>query len=194
MLLIIIVLITLAILLRPVYHEPKVFKKLITSEECDHIVGEASESLTPSTVSVNGVMDINVRKSDTAWLSTDDPVILSVIEKCVSKTDRNIKNCEKLQVLKYTPGGFYKPHQDCLENDKNQRMYTCIIALTDDYEGGATVFPNLNKKYKMSKGDVLFFNTLNDWGYITPRALHGGEPVTKGEKWICNVWVRTFPY
>ena len=27
----------------------------------------------------------------------------------------------------------------------------------------------------------------------TKFALHGGEPVSKGEKWICNVWVHKYP-
>ena len=194
LLLIAIVVLALAILLRPRYHEPRVVKNLLTHEECDYIMEQASKRLAPSTVSHDKVVDDGIRKSETAWLDRKDPLVRSVMERCIGMTDRPIENCEKLQVLRYTPGGFYKPHQDCFKDDKNRRMHTCIIALTDDYEGGATVFPNLKKEYRLRKGDMLFFDCLNDWGHMTPKALHGGAPVTNGEKWICNLWIRTYPY
>ena len=93
-------------------------------------------------------------------------------------------------------GGFYKPHQDAFPHkvQPNPRMYTCIIALNDEYIGGETIFPNLNKSFKLNKGDVLLFNTLNDWGYHTQKALHGGTPVESGEKWICNLWIHQYPF
>ena len=101
-----------------------------------------------------------------------------------------------MKVLKYTPGGFYTQTQDKfdLSVEKNPRLYTCIIALNDEYEGGETSFPNIGKDYKLNKGDVLLFNTLNDWGRITDKALHGGKPVISGDKWICNLWIHRYPY
>lgn len=193
-LLVLIFILVIAFLLRPRYYEPRVMKNIISPDECAYIIEKASKQLSPSTVSGDRIVDENIRFSETAWLDKKDPLVRNIMERCLTMTDRPIQNCEKLQVLRYTPGGFYKPHQDCFSTDKNRRMYTCIIALTDDYEGGATVFPNLNKKYKLKKGDALFFNCLNDWGQITPKALHGGAPVTAGEKWICNLWIRTYPY
>jgi len=192
--LILISIIILAILLRPVYHEPRVLRNFIPPDVCDYIKETATDKLKPSTISNNKIIDERIRKSETAWLDSNDPTVKYVMEKCVSLTDRPIVNCEKLQVLKYKPGGFYKPHQDCFGTDKNKRMYTCIIGLNDDYEGGETVFPNLHKKYKLGKGDVLIFNTLNDWGKMTSKAIHGGTQVMNGEKWICNLWIRVFPY
>lgn len=194
LLLVLLAIIIIAYILRPVYHKPKIIKNFLSPEECAYIKDQASKQLKPSTVSHDKVVDTNVRVSETAWLGLEDPVVKDIMERCVSNTDRPLRNCEKLQVLKYTPGGFYIPHQDCFKDDKNRRLYTCIIALTDDYEGGATVFPHLKKEYKLQKGDMLLFNTLNDWGWMTPKALHGGAPVTRGEKWICNLWIRTYPY
>jgi len=184
----------LCILLRPVYHEPRIVRNFISPDTCEYIVDAARKRLSPSTVSRDKVVNPTVRQSETAWLSASDPVIKDVMERCTSHTDRPLRNCEQLQVLRYQPGGFYKPHQDCFEKDDNPRLYTCIIALTDEYEGGETEFPNLKKTYKLNKGDMLFFNTLNDWGRITPKALHGGRPVASGEKWICNLWIRTYPW
>ena len=192
--LILISILILGIIFRPTYHEPRVFRNFLPHEACEHIIKQATPKLQPSVVSMEKKLDNSVRKSETAWLGSDDPVVKSIMEKCVSKTDRPIKNCETLQVLKYTPGGFYKPHQDAFADEKNMRMHTCIIALNDDYEGGETDFPNLGKKYKLNKGDMLLFDTTDDWGKITPKAVHGGSTVLTGEKWICNLWIHTYPY
>ena len=56
------------------------------------------------------------------------------------------------------------------------------------------VITNLKEKYKLKAGDALFFNTLDNYGLDTSKALHGGEPVKNGEKWICNLWVHKYKY
>jgi prolyl 4-hydroxylase len=73
-------------------------------------------------------------------------------------------------------------------------MYTVILALNDEYEGGETEFPNLKKKYKLKAGDALFFHTLDNYELMTSKALHGGRPIKSGEKWVCNLWVHKHPY
>ena len=179
----------------PIYKKPRVIKNVLSEDECEHIQQIASKKLHTSTVSKSRDIDETIRKSETAWIkASEDPVVDKLIRKCVSMTDRPFDNCEDLQVLRYKPGGFYKPHQDCFPNDKNKRMYTFIIALNDEYEGGETVFPNIRKRYRLEKGDALFFNTLNNYECTTKQALHGGAPVKSGEKWICNLWVRMYRY
>ena len=57
-----------------------------------------------------------------------------------------------------------------------------------------TVFPVINKKYRLEKGDALFFDTLNNYECMTKKAIHGGAPVKSGEKWVCNLWVHKYTY
>ena len=192
--LIVVALILLILYLLPSYPEPIVMRNFLSESERRHIISEATNKLETSTISHNKMVDENIRKSETAWLDKDDKVVRNVINRCLKYTDRPIGNCEKLQVLKYKPGGYYSPHQDCFNNDKNPRMYTFILALNDDYEGGETVFPNIGKRYKLKAGDALFFDTIDNYELMTSKALHGGEPVKNGEKWICNLWVRKYPY
>lgn len=191
---VILILILILIVFRPKYRDPIVIKNFLDEEICDYIINVSEPQLRPSTVGKESIIDQNIRISDTVWLPHEDPVVKNVLEKCQSLHGKKIENCEKLQVLRYKPGGFYKPHQDAFESDTNKRIYTCILALNDDYIGGETVFPNINKKFKLSKGDLLFFPTLDTWGFITPKALHGGKPVIEGEKWICNIWTRRYTY
>ena len=195
MIVLLLVIILLVVYLIPTYTEPRVVRGLITDEERAHIIQKAEKKLDVSTVAENRVVDKKVRDSETAWLDASDPVVKRVMDKCVALTDRPITNCEHLQVLRYKPGGHYKPHQDTFSDTKgNKRMYTIILALNDDYEGGETEFPNLKKKYKMEAGDALFFHTLDNYELMTSKALHGGRPVKSGEKWICNLWVHKHPY
>ena len=187
-------LIILLVYLLPTYHKPVVIENFLSEKECIHIKQEAKSKLQASTVDKDRRVDEQIRKSETAWLSTEDPIVRSVVERCVSRTDRPIENCEQLQVLRYKEGGHYNPHQDVFYQDKNKRLYTFIIALNDEYEGGETAFPVINEKYKLKAGDALFFHTLDNYGLDTTDALHGGQPVKSGEKWVCNLWVHKYPY
>jgi predicted 2-oxoglutarate/Fe(II)-dependent dioxygenase YbiX len=187
-------LILLVIFLLPVYQRPRVFHDFITPQERKHIMEMASKELKPSTVSTDRILDESVRKSETAWLGREDPVVDAVIHRCLKYIDRPIKNCEKLQVLRYKPGGYYNPHQDSINDGNNPRLYTFILALNDEYEGGETEFPKLGNEYKLNAGDALFFDILDNYELETSKALHGGKPVKSGEKWICNLWVRKYPY
>jgi prolyl 4-hydroxylase len=179
----------------PTYQKPRVIPNFISDEEIEHIKKEAESRLSTSTVSMDRTIDKTTRDSETAWLDLEDPIVNRVIQRCVNLTDRPRKNCEKLQVVRYKTDGFYNPHQDTFSDTKgNKRMYTIILALNDDYEGGETAFPNLRRKYKLNKGDALFFHTLDNYELKTSKALHGGLPVKSGEKWICNAWVHKYPY
>ena len=187
-------LIVLLVYLLPSYPKPVVIENFLTEKERNHIIEQAKKELHVSTVDKDKRVDERIRKSETAWLNTKDPIIRNVVERCVSRTDRPVQNCELLQVLRYTEGGHYKPHQDAFYLENNKRLYTFIIALNDDYEGGETAFPNLNEKYKLNAGDALFFHTLDNYGLDTSDALHGGQPVKSGEKWVCNLWVHKYHY
>jgi predicted 2-oxoglutarate/Fe(II)-dependent dioxygenase YbiX len=192
---ILLVIIILVWFLIPKYKKPQVIPGFISDEEIDHIKKEASGKFSTSTVSGKRIIAKRLRDSETAWLELEDPVVNQVVQRCISLTDRPIKNCEKLQVVRYRTGGFYSPHQDTISDTKgNKRMYTIILALNDDYEEGETEFPNIKNKYKLKKGDALFFHTLDNYEMITSKALHGGRPVKSGEKWICNVWVHKYPH
>jgi hypothetical protein len=195
MIVLLLAVILILLYLIPTYREPQVIPNFLTEDERRHIMKKAEQKLHVSTVAEDRKIDKNVRDSETAWLDTSDPIVKRVMEKCVSLTDRPLTNCEHLQVLRYKPGGHYKPHQDTFDDMKgNKRMYTVILALNDDYEEGETEFPNLNKKYKLKAGDALFFHTLDNYELMTSKALHGGRPVKSGEKWICNLWVHKYPY
>jgi predicted 2-oxoglutarate/Fe(II)-dependent dioxygenase YbiX len=176
------------------YRTPRVIQGLLTERERMYIMETAEDKFEDSKITNGKIIDTSIRKSKTAWLSKKDPIVKNIIQKCLKYTDKRVMNCEKLQVLKYERGGHYTFHQDCFMDDTNKRIHTFILALNDTYDGGETCFPNLNTSYKLKAGDALFFDTLNIFGWMTSKALHGGLPVKSGEKWICNLWIREYPY
>jgi prolyl 4-hydroxylase len=48
-------------------------------------------------------------------------------------------------------------------------------------------------KYKPRLGDAVLFYSLNPDLTINPRALHGGCPVHKGDKWVMTKWIHEKP-
>ena len=189
LILVVIFLITLYTIL-PRYNEPLLLGEFISPEEADYIKKRASKELNASRISMDKDVDTDIRHSETAWLSLKDSKIRKIAHRCLAIVDKPIVNCEFMQVVKYNKGGFYKPHYDTLANMQNPRVHTFIIALNEDYDGGATLFPNLGKMFKYKTGDVLIFDNLNSYGFKTKKAIHGGMDVTRGEKWVCNLWVR----
>ena len=176
------------------YIEPKVIPDFLTEDEIEYIKKESINKFQPSRVGRYGEISNDIRKSETAYLEFDDPIVNSLIRKCVRITNKPFINCEKLQVIRYKEGGHYDHHQDVGDNHViNRRLYTFIIAL-NDYEGGETDFPELNVEYKLKKGDALFFHTLDNHETFTSLALHGGKPVKSTKKWICNLWVWEYPH
>ena len=184
--LILIIAIVLIIVFRPKYKNPELIRGALTDEECEYIKKRAEPLLEKSTLGDDKHIDIGVRDSETAWLSREDPKIREIFLRFMIEPN----NCEKVQVVRYKPGGFYKPHQDADSSHVNKRKHTFIFALNDEYEGGATSFPVLGKTYRLRKGDALSFDTLDSWGRIPKKAMHSGEPVESGEKWIANLWSR----
>ena len=71
---------------------------------------------------------------------------------------------------------------------------TVLVYLNDDYDGGATVFPESGLSVKGKRGDVLVFRNLDSAGRPDPATRHAGTPVTRGTKWLSSCWIRQRAY
>lgn len=180
----------------------------LTPEECSEIILLARKiGMHRSEVygASQDVVDNSSRKSYTAWLSDSvGPVIRKISNLTAMVTGLPLENQEDLQVLRYPEGGFFSPHYDCCEGGPEEcnrmnatggpRRVTIIIYLNDGFEGGETVFPKANLTIKPQVGKAAVFWSTDDKDGILDLAYHGGNPVRKGEKWICNKWVHAKPY
>jgi len=65
---------------------------------------------------------------------------------------------------------------------------TFLIYLNTPLAGGATTFPDAGVTVHAVAGHAVFFA----YPLPTPqtKTLHGGAPVTAGEKWVATKWLR----
>lgn len=166
---------------------------LLTPEECDIVIKEAyNKGFEQSTVYTNGSSVLaDTRNSNTCWLDNNVNIankISSVVNKLV---DYPLENQEALQVVKYPPGGYFNLHHDATDYDGplKDRIITFLIYLNDDFTGGETEFPQINKKIIPKKGKAVIFWTTDNNSNILPKSLHAGVPVKSGTKYICNKWI-----
>ena len=101
--------------------------------------------------------------------------------------DRQPILADALQVLRYEPGEWYKPHTDYFDekgfdghdptvNNGTNRFATVFVYLSDVEEGGHTVFP-LSTSHEGYNGEKLVHDgTVDTPGYID----------TQEAKWCCN--------
>jgi len=105
-----------------------------------------------------------------------------------------LEQTESLQLTRYQPGQQYISHHDYFniagyENSVEvDRIATVILYLTDGFQGGETYFPMLDMTIPPRQGDLLYFHYVPPYAELT---LHAGLPVTKGEKRIATLWVRS---
>lgn len=192
------------------------YYNVLSSEECDIIIKHSKNNLTDSIVYKDNftkqVQDPDIRISKTAWLDKDtsENELRQIIDKieniCSYITNKPIVNQEKIQVVNYQKGGYYNPHYDAcnsleieqkvkMNGPSGQRVYTFLIYLNDNMDGGSTHFTKIDKSIKPKKGmAILFRNINNDNSDFHELSQHTGKVIKSGEKWICNVWVHENNY
>jgi len=182
------------------WDKPVKIQNLLTLDECKKIIEIAEPKFTrSSTVGATGPTE--TRTSETAWIPKTEPIVLKVLKKACELTGKSIENCEDMQVVRYLPGEYYRPHHDsCCEDvdscvkfaeKSGQRVGTLILYLNDDFDEGYTHFPNLDMYFREPPGSGIFFRPLDKTNTgCHPMALHGGFPPKNGTKYACNIWVR----
>ena len=198
------------------YSEPNILliKGFLTPEECQHIIKIGDPHIKKSEVcGQNGSRPDKSRTSMTAHIgkkflqgNNPDKVLLNILQKTSDYVKLPTKNIEPIQLVRYEPGQYFKPHYDYLdrkigmyqENIKRngQRKYTFFVYLTDVPEGvgGETYFPKINKHFKGSMGDVIFWDNILPNGEEDKRTLHSGTELKSGKKYGLNIWVRNKEY
>jgi prolyl 4-hydroxylase len=179
-----------------------VFGGLLTEEECDQMVALAAPRLARSETVDNatGGSEVNAaRTSDGMFFERGETGLIDKIERRIAKlVNWPVENGEGVQVLRYRPGAEYKPHHDYFDpvhpgtsrilERGGQRVGTVVMYLNTPEGGGATTFPDVGLVVAPVKGNAVFFSY--DKAHVSTKTLHGGAPVTAGEKWVATKWMR----
>ena len=170
------------------------FEGLLTPEECRYLVDTAEPLFEPSMVynEAHQLVRDTIRTSDGGtfhWL-IEDPVVHAINRRIAAATGTPYDQGEALQILRYVPGQEYRPHYDFVDGAANQRLWTALVYLNDDYEGGATKFVQTGVEVRGHTGDMLLFWNIQADGHGDPLAEHAGLPVLSGSKYLATRWIR----
>jgi prolyl 4-hydroxylase len=179
-----------------------VFGNVLSDDECDALIAAAkprmNRSLTVATKT--GGEELNAdRTSNGMFFRRDENDVVKTLEaRLAALVNWPIENGEGLQILHYRPGTEYKPHYDYFDPNEpgtptilkrgGQRVATIIMYLSEPEKGGGTTFPDVPLEVAPKRGNAVFFSY--DRAHPSSKTLHGGAPVTAGEKWIATKWLR----
>lgn len=180
-------------------------KRLISPGACDWLIAlarphlERQQTLDPQS---GEKVDHHARTNSGAELVPGrfDSVVAFVRARVAAVAGVASANLDTSQVLHYAVGEEFAPHYDYLDTrfpgyaeqvaQWGQRALTVLIYLNDDFEGGETYFPRLERGFKGRKGDALLFWNVTPDGAPDPLTMHMGATPASGEKWLFSQWIR----
>jgi prolyl 4-hydroxylase len=179
-----------------------VFGGLLSDAECEGLMALAAPRLVRSETVDNdtGGSEVNAaRTSDGMFFERGEAPLIKTIEARIAELLRwPVDHGEGLQILRYRPGAEYRPHHDYFDPQHpgatrilqrgGQRVGTLVMYLNTPAAGGATTFPDTGLEVAPVRGNAVFFSY--DRAHAGTRTLHGGAPVTAGEKWVATKWLR----
>ena len=172
----------------------------ITPKECQQLIKMIDANNTPSSVVVGGTDRTDVtdhRTSSTSNLDTTTPIVANLKKKISETLGLELEKGESIQGQLYELGQYFRPHNDFFSGPgydmhckaSGNRTHTLMIYLNDDYKGGGTHFPTLQKTIQPETGKALWWYNLKD-GTLQEKYLHEGVTIDEGKKYVVTSWWR----
>ncbi|NIF05844.1 oxidoreductase, 2OG-Fe(II) oxygenase [Chryseobacterium sp. Tr-659] len=148
---------------------PQIFliKNFLAEEECDQYIKLSQEKdFEEAKITVFGQQQMSkgVRNNDRLMIF-DETMAEDLFKKAAAFLPQEhngyklLNFNEMFRVYRYTSGQQFKMHRDgsYIRNEKEKSLYTFMIYLNDDFEGGETEFENLCT-VSPEKGTALIFH------------------------------------
>ena len=150
-----------------IHTQPNIFivKNFLTSQECNQLVKKAQNKLVPSEISGSGYGKYRT-SSQIPCTQREAPTVIDKITKLLQCKANTL---EKLNIIHYKQGAYYKPH--CDEDDgpdtmngfqNSMRLVSVIMYLNDVPKGGATNFLNTHQNIDEESSDDAAENDGGD--------------------------------
>ncbi|CZR52524.1 uncharacterized protein PAC_02401 [Phialocephala subalpina] len=195
-------------------------ESFLSPYEAQHLKELALSHYSSSTITAskenhkNEDVDGDIRRSETAWLPSPDPVVDCVRQRAANFQGLSSnKSMEALAAVRYNTGQEYKAHFDWNPFTKrpSDRRTSFFAILDANCTGGATHFPKVksiawgsDKRWcdwldcsrpleegifvRPIVGNALFWVNFKEDGTGHPATLHAGMPVVEGTKIGLNMW------
>lgn len=166
----------------------------------DAFIEKYDPVIPKSQLGVLGGNNTRYRVAEGIWIHEKDLIADRFKHIVAGVTGLPIDNQETPHLIKYTEGGEYKEHWDYFLKGESyyeqsvaeggQRVFSSILYLNDNFEGGETDFPKQDFVVKPKTGSIFTWRNINVDGTVKEDSLHAGLPVTKGIKYILIIWIR----
>ena len=177
-------------------------------QECVELIALSLPTLSRSqvTLGADGAEATHpARDSDGTRHANDSaPLIAAMVARAAALVGLPVEHAEPLGTLRYQNLQRYLPHLDWFSSadeagqfqldQHGQRLASVIIYLSDVEEGGSTAFPFLGLDVRAREGSAICFANVGATGTPLREALHSGEPVVSGSKFVATLWFRDRPY
>jgi hypothetical protein len=191
-----------------IHKEPTIalFHNILSEKECDDLVNHYKKNqqirdaqVYDDTTGESKNSDVRTNKLIGVDYGTNS--IITKLEKRISDITRlDVRHGESIQLLFYSVGEKYTPHDDFFRSSKGssrttqygQRIASIVTYLNDVEEGGETNFPFLDIMVKPKKGMSIYFEYTDDKANTTTQCRHESLPVISGEKWVATKWLRQY--
>ena len=173
-----------------------IYKKVIQNEEME-IIKKAIDEHTPFSeeyiTSDEGNCNVKSKFTTFDLISQQNPEIGKIVTRVFKKIQRKISTeiCQATTIIGYNKAmqfrkihGASKFHADggfCPVTMKD-RLFSVIVALNGDYEGGEFEFPQQNIKVKLEAGEAIIFPPY--WTHI-----HGTNDLNGTFRYTINTWL-----
>ena len=191
---------------RMLSHDPWVilFDSFLSDEEADHLIGQCEPNRWRlAGTGANQALQSSVRNASMCWCDwaacRQHELTTRIETRIAELTLTPINNSEKIQVVRYWPGQYYRSHHDqgsSPRTPQGARLYTFFMYLSSVEEGGGTHFNDLGITVNASKGSAVLWPSLMDVDVSLPelRTHHESLPVVRGLKYAANAWIHMHDY
>lgn len=160
------------------------YKNFLTKLECDEIIKKTNNKIRFNKLTTNLASSHNTGKDiffhNDVYVNEIDDKIRMFIHEIHGNT-----NYMTMHVTKYESREYFMAHVDPIETSCDGTIinqFTTIIYLNDDFEGGYTYFPKMNKYIIPEKGKLACWNNMIK-GQTNESMTHSSLPV-EGTKYI----------
>ena len=165
-----------------------IYKDVITSELCDELVAlhKREKEYTEKEVYSDGT-NVECYNLDLDDYPEHEQKVFEVVEGIIDRVlVDHIHFPDDLDYESYSLREHYggtELHTDGIYGEnRERRILSIIIALSDDYDGGVFNFPEQSYQVKLKKGEAITFPP----NYFYP---HEVSAPSNGERYTINLWV-----
>lgn len=98
---------------------------------------------------------------------------------------------EPINCIRYEKNQQFKYHHDFILG--GDRIYTAVIYLNNDFNGGELRFPEIDMTYKSNTGSCIIFRNIDENQNVIPESMHGSLPIVSGVKYAIPVFMHINP-